>query len=124
MLDATATPNELSSPPTQKERLPHSRFGIISIRLTLYPIVVLLVFAIFDMHQVLSLLPLVIIDSLTVFCILGSFFAIGIAPIFGGAGLCEPRTRKIYAVLGSIISTTLFLALIDGRFLKYMGLVS
>ena len=95
-------PNEEAPPPTQKERLPHSRYGIISCSLMLFFFVVSYVY-----NLICAIIFQDIGDGLVAFHI-GEFvylLAMIAAFCYAIAGLRQPRTRKFFAVLGLVFST-------------------
>ena len=92
----SAPPDEASSPPTEKERLPHSKWGIISYRLAIYALLVWFLSA-----PILMLLGLIVPGSvmmnvLSIFSIIswGCVLAFCAAFVLGICGLCQPHTKK------------------------------
>jgi len=94
----------------EKERLPHSRWGIISFRLATWSILIwaALAFAPYfwkDLFLVSHAIVWLIcpILSLTAF-------------VLGIVGLCMPRTQKIYALLGLFLSLPIILLIATALF--------
>ena len=101
-------PNEASPPPAQKERLPHSRFGIWSFWIALpASIIVCAVLAedTFKLDIILDIIP----QSMCLFTIvIQGLFYCGLASIMsfilGIVGVCMPGTRKVFSIWGIILS--------------------
>ena len=120
MIDSAATPDEASLPPMEKERLPHSRWGIASFAIALcaylmYFLLYCFVAFVIDPPRTpggsVSLqdgILLIIVSYLGFFSVL---CVATVAIIFGIVGLRQPRTRKIYARLGFLLSIVPFLGL-------------
>ena len=86
--------DEESAPPTAKQRLPHSRYGIASFDLVVYATLVWYVFA-------FSFGTTAFFHIITNLCYPLAIFA---AFILGVVGVFQPHTRRIYAVLGLLFS--------------------
>jgi len=101
-------PNEESSPPTEKEQLPHSRFGIWSFWIALpASIIVCAILAedIFKLDIIFDIIP----QSMCLFTIvMQGLFYCGLATIvsfiLGIMGLFQRNTRKYFAILGITLS--------------------
>ena len=107
-------PNAESPPPAEKERLPHSSYGIISFRLAAWSVLIwaALAFAPYfwkDLFLVSHAIVWLIcpILSLTAF-------------VLGIVGLCMPHTKKDYAVLGLFLSLPIILLLTWRLILTYL----
>ena len=97
-------PAEASPPPTKRERLPHSRWGIISFRLAVASVMIC-VLAIVCAYGLSNLRT---VDIWVFFAIQGVFlcgiFAASVAFFLGSFSLLHSRTRNIYGILGFCIS--------------------
>ena len=93
---------EESVPPSQKKSLPHSRYGVISLILTLgaiiLPYVLLLICVHFKLENEIGLLRIIAIG----------FFYVILAEVaaftLGNVGLYQPHTRKVFSILGIVFS--------------------
>ena len=102
------------APPMEKERLPHSRWGCLSFILPFLFIVVL--FAYFIVSDIVHSLG-DCSDCRDDLCFFGLeiafwgstvFYFASIVPfVFSIVGLCQPRTRKIFCILGFCLSAPL-----------------
>ena len=96
------------TPPTEKERLPHSRWGIASFVLgLLLPVVLLVIFCgLFIYVASFSTDPTArrIFPVLTNIGVFGYIFVSSAAFILGIVGICQVRSRKIFAVAGLLLS--------------------
>ena len=119
MLDSTAPPAEnretnvprSCAPPPEKERLPHSRWGIASFVFVLcaHTALVLLYFFLYWMLFDYSMIVFVLLFGLYV------NFVVSLATlIFGVIGVCQLHTRKVFSVLGIILSLPSLLLLFYG----------
>jgi len=109
-------------PPTQKERLPHSRWGILSFRLATWSLLIWFVVTIIPFcllcygetttfsHKSLEMLFFTVVFFASVGCVLAMITAF----VFSILGLRQPHTRKNYAVWGlsfSILVLVMFLVI-------------
>ena len=99
------------APPTQKGRLPHSRWGIASFVLPFLIVIVCFAYCIIcaRLHSLSECQ-----NCLDDWCFHGLEIALSVIPVFYFAfvvpfifaiiGLCQPRKRKIFAILGFCLS--------------------
>ena len=114
-------PNEEAPPPTQKERLPHSRWGIASFVITLNATIILLVLGIYHSYVCATIVQIIPNDvefdrilyrEQGIFVI---FIGIGyvclnlVAFMCGVVGIQQPHTRKVFAILGLCLSALPFI---------------
>ena len=90
----------------QKEELPHSVYGVVSLNLALCAIV--LPFIYIAVCIGFGLVPPMtrVIFALHLICMVSFGTA---ALILGIVGVCQPRTRKVFSVLGIIFSSPLIM---------------
>ena len=97
-----ATMSSSESPPPQKERLPHSKWGVLSFKIAVFAFVTLCVYycICFVVFQIVPEIFTPISVGLTSGGFLLYIFASVAAVIFGILGVCQSRTRKMYSILG------------------------
>ena len=98
----------------QKERLPHSKYGIRSFRLAL-PSAVIYVLAFVALRATDHRLERYEYFEWLMFCnfcALGSILVAFVAFLYGVIGLFQQRTRKVFSILGIIFSVIPFLDLV------------
>ena len=104
----------------QKERLPHSIWGIISFAFALFAIgAICLTFVLYEYGD--EFIPhnwgqggdpdplLTTGELIAIFLMLSSIPLALLACAFGTTGVCEPYTRKVFAIWGLILSTVPFI---------------
>ena len=102
---ATMSPSE--SPPPQKERLPHSKWGIASFVLAILSPIVFFVVICRLTFYIDGMLP----ESHPLVNVFISYWYLGLcffnfaALVFAIVGLCQPRTRKVFPICGIVFST-------------------
>ena len=116
MLDPTTPPDEnretnvprSCDPPTEKERLPHSRWGIVSCILTILSTVAFCMYCMY-IHSRFTVKGDYHAITLAIFGFWGLSLVIVVAFIFAIFGLCQSHTRKAYSICGIILSLPLVL---------------
>ena len=103
MLEPTAPPNEASPPPTQKERLPHSKWGITSLVLALiaqFSFLPASTIGVFMSVEEAGLAIVVLYLVSSIFYIL----SVLLSPLLGIIGMLQSNTQKVFSVLGLLLS--------------------
>ena len=104
-------PNEESPPPTGKERLPHSIYGILSFALAILAIVAIFALCCITVYIVhkypydTGSEPPPVEHILVGFGFILTFFTQLAALIFGIIGVCQTHTQKVFAICGIVISS-------------------